>query len=313
MRFNLNRLFLGGIALCFAYCNSSAFAAEDYYLQGKKLYESGDSVSAQKYLIAEINIHPKNVSARYYLANTLLKLKDEQSAVKQYQACILLDPTGLTGQYSRSALNIIAKELARAQPKELPGNVSQTPQSNHASAVRTSALNISHQTSEIELRSVAECEARIKQVYLDADRKVQELEQERDQQIAENGEVVYRRTLLPGLRLGQAYPIYDPAEANQAIRQQYDIQIATIKQDSKKRADDISAQYKIQQAAVEDSAITIDKSYLNPNTNSTVNLIPSGTSIYTRNYQSSDAASGQAVPLLASPPKSLSRGSAPGR
>jgi aryl-alcohol dehydrogenase-like predicted oxidoreductase len=173
--------------------------------------------------------------------------------------------------------------------------------------MRESVQKVSNQTNEREQQGLTECNARIRDVRSQADRKINELETEKAQRILDNGMPITYRGALPGGRLGGRFTTYNPAQANQEIREDYDAQIARVRQDADKRIEEISVQFKKRASAFEDSALTVDKSYLNSQNDRNVTLIPSGTDIYTRNYQTSGEASGQPLPMLAAPPKALSK------
>src|SRR5271154_3881043 len=79
--------------IAFAWGCSPSFA-QDVFAQGKQSYQNKDLASAEKYFSAEIVLHPKNVLAHYYLANTLLLSGQAEVAAKEYEQCISQDPNG---------------------------------------------------------------------------------------------------------------------------------------------------------------------------------------------------------------------------
>jgi tetratricopeptide (TPR) repeat protein len=289
------QLLVFSILLCHACSHIPAIAAENYFEQAQHYYGAGEIATAKQYLQKELAVHPKNAIAHYYLANSLLKSGQNNEAIKEYQSCISIDPQCPSAQYSRLALNSLLGKSAS------PG------QERSPNPVRDSAQKVSNQTNEREQEALSECNARIKDVRSEAERKISQLENEKLQRIEDNGQPVVLRRVLYGGRLGAPFTTYDPAEANEQIRQDYDAQISRIRQDADKRIEEITLQYKKKAAALEDSAITLDKSYLGSHAEAKVNLVPAGTNMYTRNYQTSDDASGQPVPMLAAPPKSLPR------
>lgn len=301
MRLTQHSIF--GVLFLLGSFQDAAIANESLLTQGERYYAAGDIERARASLKQEVLAHPSNAVAHYYLANTLLKSGQTSEAIKEYQACISIDPEGPSGSYSRIAL----KSLVSNQPQPPSQASTSTPvPPNGQNPMHQSVQKVANQTNEREQQGLTECNARIKDVQAQADRKITELETEKAQRILDNGmPITYRRAFRGSL--GGRYTVYNPAAANQEIREDYDAQIARVRQDADKRVEEISAEFKKRAAALEDSALTVDKSYLNSQNDRSVTLIPSGTDIYTRNYQTSDDASGQPVPMLAAPPKALPR------
>jgi tetratricopeptide (TPR) repeat protein len=301
----LTQLLVFGVFLL-ASSRNAAIAEDDLLTQGKRYYAAGYTNKATLCLKQEVLVHPNNAVAHYYLANAFLKSGQTSEAIKEYETCISVDPQGASGWYSRLALKSLVSTPTPADHP--PPSLTSTPAPmDERSSMRGSVQKVSSQTNEREQQVLSECSARVRDVQSEADRKIAELENEKAQRIADNGmPVVYRRVMTGG-RLGGLFSTYNPAQANQEIRQDYDAQIARVRQDADKRIDEITLECKKRAAALEDSALTVDKSYLNSQNARNVTLIPSGTDIYTRNYQTSDEASGQPVPMLAAPPKALSK------
>jgi hypothetical protein len=105
------------------------------------------------------------------------------------------------------------------------------------------------------------------------------------------------------------YPIYDPGPANRLIQDEYQGKMDAVRNEASKKTDEVTAYYKNRQASVNESALRIDKGYLAPDQNSRVKIIPTGTNMYTRNYQTKDEPSGNPVPVMAPPAKSLQQSS----
>lgn len=291
----LTQLLVFGVLFSLTSFRNAAFAEEELLTQGEHYYSAGDIEKARLCLKQEVLAHPRSAIAHYYLANALLKSGQTTEAIKEYQMCISIDPQGASGRYSRLAL----KSLVSTPTNQQSITLAPAP-TGEQSSMRASVQKVSNQTNERELQGLSECNARIRDVRSEADRKINELETEKAQRILDNGPVVYRRG-----RLGGLITTYNPAAANQEIRQDYDAQITRVRQEADKRIDEVTLEYKKRAAALEDSALTVDKTYLNSQNARNVTLIPSGTDIYTRNYQTADEASGQPVPMLAAPPKAL--------
>jgi hypothetical protein len=160
--------------------------------------------------------------------------------------------------------------------------------------VSNSVQNIAREKDRIDQKLATECDARVKEIYAHAQEKVAVLEQELQDRIVANG---------------TPYPKYNKISLvpqwNQELRAAYNAKIDEVKEQAHKNIDLITALYKQKQAALDDSAVTLAKSYLNDKAASNIEVSPHGTNIYVRNYQTTDIPSGYTVPTLVAPPKSL--------
>jgi hypothetical protein len=121
---------------------------------------------------------------------------------------------------------------------------------------------------------------------------------------AENGQATYARNFR-----GRMFNVYDPGPANKVIQEEYQAKMDAVRNEASKKTNEITAYYKNRQASVNESALRIDKGYLTPDQNSRVKISPVGTNMYTRNYQTKDEPSGNPVPVMAPPAKSLQQSS----
>ncbi len=309
-------------ALFFALLFASNFAgvalAEDFLDEGKKMYAAKRFEEARHFFEAEIKTNPKNTIAHYLLANVLLELKQTADAQKEYQKSEELDPNGIAGQYSRLALSSISGKSSRSNAVVQPGqaNYQSTPlltfpgtaSPNTKSATINSAKKISSEVARLVQQQQAECDAKVKDILNGANDEVNRLKAEMQERIAENGPPQYVRTFVPMWGGGFRQPLiktYDPEPDNQIIRQDYAARIDRVGQRARREADQVIESYKQKQLALEDSALTLDKSYVNKNPTGNIILNPTGTDIYNRNYQTGDTASGNPVPVMLAPPKLL--------
>jgi hypothetical protein len=292
-----------GIALAIS-CTKSV-ASENLFEQGKEAYQKKDLTTAQKCFVAEIGVRPQNVFAHYYLANTLLISGQKDAAIREYQECVRLEPTGAAAQYSRVALKGIETNVSSKDARTTVQTRSQSVSEETQSPVKESAHRISCQTDALEQQAKDEWEARNRTIREDAQRKIAQLNQKKAEDVAANGQPVYARYGRYGQR---AVALYDPASLNQSVSENYDAQIARINEQADKQINELSIYYKKKLAAFEDSATVLEKSYLPSSRESNVNLVPQGTTVYARNYQTHDEASGQPVPLAASPARPLLQG-----
>ena len=270
---------------------------------GVLMYKAGHLEQAKQYFAAQIATDPKNAGAHYMLANVLLELRQTDEAQKQYRLSETLDPYGSTGKYSRLALTRLGNNSFAASSITMPASA--LSKDNMKDSVRA----ISSEALAQEQKEQAECDGKVSRIYKEADNKVEHLEDEMKELIAANGQPVYARvpvwnSCLIASSMGRLEKTYDPEPANEAIRQEYNPQIEKIKLQARQEADRIIAAYKEKAIAMEDSAVTLDKSYISKQTGD-VSLIPAGTNMYLRNYQTVDNPSGNPVPIMAAPAKLL--------
>ncbi len=264
----------------------SVSLATDAIDPGVLLYKARHLEQAKQYYEAEIAAAPKNAQAHYMLANILLDLNQSDEAKKQYQICITLDRYGSAGKYSRLALI------------RIDGNSSVATsifQSDRQQKIKDSVGKMSSEISEEENKQQAECDAKVKEIYAETDAKVTQLENEMQNLIASNGHIL--RTIR-GI-------YYDPEPANEMIRQEYYPRIDQIKERARYDANNVIETYKTKAMALEDCALSLEKSYINDKHSETVIVKPEETNIYIRSYQTADTPSGKPVPVMAAPPKLL--------
>ena len=283
---------------------SSALALDDVEA-GKKLYIDGKFDKAARCFQSAIAEDPDDATAHYLLANSFLALKQFAAAIAEYRTASQLDYSGTAGRYSRQALTSLSSTqaaLITASPKpEISNKTGQT--KGDTTDRHHSVTAISKQADEQSLQAETECNAKVKRMLAEGDGRVNKLEQEMRERIQANGNEAWSGA--PGCRRAVKY--YDPEPENRVIRDEYAPKIEAIKAEYRKRADEIIAMYKQKTAAVEDSAITLDSSYLQESKG--VRLNPLRTDMHVRSYETSDEPSGAAVPVQAAPAKALPRSS----
>ena len=84
---------------------AAEIAASDILKTGIALYERGDYVGAQNYLLKAVSGEFKSVAvAHYYLANTLMHSRKTNAALDEYQVCYNLAPYSSFSGYCRMML-----------------------------------------------------------------------------------------------------------------------------------------------------------------------------------------------------------------
>jgi tetratricopeptide (TPR) repeat protein len=212
----------------------SALAADDLLAQGKRFYQNGNYEKAGQCLQAQVKQHPKDAVAHYILGNVFVALKRNADAEKEYKTASSLDPKGSVGQYSTVALTNLAhhaydnvgsaasssQRAADNDPVSSLIRDTSTPEKRSTTYRRTVPDNDSEQQ-----RLIGERESKIAEIRRDADRKIGQLQSELQGKIDGNGRALRAR--------GRYY--YDPADANDEVKKEYQPQINSIKDDAEKR------------------------------------------------------------------------------
>lgn len=100
----MKKIFLG---LVLTLILSAKVFANDYYFIGVDAFNKGCYDAASSNLEHSIRINPKNVNARYYLAQCYLKQKRISDAADQYNRIIILAPTSDAAVLSQKGLSLI--------------------------------------------------------------------------------------------------------------------------------------------------------------------------------------------------------------
>jgi tetratricopeptide (TPR) repeat protein len=102
--------------ILFTYLSNTAYAmtkvknhslAGDYYAVGVDAFSKGCYDKAEANFEHAIKINPKNVNARYYLAQVYLKQKMISDAIKQYNKIIIIAPASYAAVLSQKGLFLI--------------------------------------------------------------------------------------------------------------------------------------------------------------------------------------------------------------
>lgn len=102
---------------------SSKVYAGDYYFVGIDAFKKGAYDKATANLEHAIRINPKNVNARYYLAQAYLMQKRVYDAKEQYNRIIILAPNSDAAILSEKGLSLIRNaELGKSASNILPSN-----------------------------------------------------------------------------------------------------------------------------------------------------------------------------------------------
>jgi tetratricopeptide (TPR) repeat protein len=206
---------------------TSAIGADDLVAKGKQFYQQGKYQKAEQCLESQIRLHPKDATAHYLLGNVYVALLKNSKAAREYQTAAVLDPKGSVGEYSRKGIenlsNHVEEERRMAAPPPQPFSTSRTDNaSQHAAA-----------EADQQERLTAERDAKIAEIRNDAEQRIGRLQAEMRSNIEANGHALRAR--------GRYY--YDPADANEEVKKQFQPQIDSIKNDTQKRIEELRSLY----------------------------------------------------------------------
>ncbi|MBY0357972.1 MAG: CDC27 family protein [Candidatus Obscuribacterales bacterium] len=148
-----------------------------------KAFKTGNYAKAAGIGEAVIKAYPKNVEARYYLANSYLKLNKYDLAQEQFKACTELAPKTQVAKFSQQALLELAKypkpQAPSATGKALlptlpPESTSEPNQLNRA------ILNECH-TEQSRIMSTAK--ARMDRIHNEASKEIAKIKQQAEHDI----------------------------------------------------------------------------------------------------------------------------------
>ncbi len=290
---------IAGLSILLTLQVQSCASAENLLDEGTRLYKESNFEKAGRCFEAEIKTNPNNAKAHYLLGNIFFELNRQQEAAQEYRRAIGIDGHGPVAQYSQQGLAAIERSKVGTGTTRGASTLQAGPQDSEVNAIQKSAKAISNQTNETESHASEECEARIRDTTRDAEKRIADLQREMQEKIDANGQAVYASGRFRVMK------IYDPARENQAIKDDYQRQISAVKDEQNKKIAALKLSSKERQVAAEDSAITLDKEYVDRKHGGTVKLAPSGTNVFVRSYETGSEASGNAVPIALPPAKTL--------
>ena len=107
----MKKFFLSS-CLVFLLANNASVFAGDYYIVGVDCFKKGLYSQASSSLEHAIKISPKNVNARYYLAQSYLIQKRTEDAIDQYDRIIVLAPTSEAARLAQRGLSLIQQSYS---------------------------------------------------------------------------------------------------------------------------------------------------------------------------------------------------------
>ena len=302
-----------------------ARAATDNLEEAKHLYAAGDFDDAKESLIIELQKSPNNAAARYMLGNTYLELDEKEHAIGQYTAAVQLNPNSQAGKFSHDALIRLSAQAQAAvsqstssshavRPDYTPAHSgaslrsSMTTPGEQSSLVKPPVENstqsigvdpaISSTTSQGTLRNSEfsqECDAKVNRILQEQDKVIKALAIERDGKIAENNSQKFLNS----------YGRYDPRADNSALQREFSQRRDELQAVSARRCDEIRAYYRSKEDAMQDTISAVQDNLSKASGKRAIKMVPLGTNIFTRNYQTTGETSGAPIPVRAAPAKLL--------
>ncbi|MFA5983139.1 MAG: tetratricopeptide repeat protein [Methylococcaceae bacterium] len=129
----LKKLLVLALVCSLVACGGAEGRKAKYLAEGKKLFEAGDFQKAQLSFKNVLQIDPKNIEARYQMAEASRQLNDLQGAVGQYLAVIGEDPKHVMARLRMGQVYLLvnkadeaekmAKEVQALDPENVEGMV----------------------------------------------------------------------------------------------------------------------------------------------------------------------------------------------
>lgn len=259
-----------------------------------KSYNAGEYEAAEKLLRASCRQTPSDAASHYYLANTLVHLKQHEEAIEQYRVGYALDREGRIGNYCGRALKGYGFQLPDAAvSRAIAGTVSGVTSSTQKQllAITPPAAPISMGGAQPPLnRSVT------------AIRKQVEFEKQKNESVAEAtaaDAISLARTTVRSVRENaeqQIQRLYAPqrgrpalspeeiAYREQQIRNEAKAEEDFIMRQAATKADRYRKVGEMRRSALDQIADNLETQLSDDGKYSGVKLIPQGTNLYVRTY-----------------------------
>lgn len=282
----LSALFLGFIiALCSQLTAVASIAEMDPFDEGVRHFNACRFTHAANSFEEALLRRPKDPYIHYYLANALVHMRNHDRAAKHFQHCYQLDPFGPVSGYCRQALKLYRKPIP-ADP-DVFTNVPSKPPANVAPvAPSIGTLRMVEQQAQAEkLRHKDYAESMAMGIRGGAENKAR--------QIREDGELAAKKILHePVPIVGSGFhPIgflEDRRERAEQVRKQAEENARRVRE----MAEDQVAEYKTwseqKEKSLDEAAVSLQSQLKSSPVAGSVKLKPVGTSLFVRNYESSN-------------------------
>jgi tetratricopeptide (TPR) repeat protein len=270
----------------------------DAMKHAEQLFNASKFEEAAGWYKTELTKNPQNSTAHYMLGVALSKLNRKTEAIQEFKLAKEHDKAGTISGYSDQYLQSLTRANTpsskgvsfESRKPESTGPDSADDASKKDGTTHT-AEHIGKAATSASAALEAECDKEVERINKDANQKIQGLTAKKDKSLAEVPRSQYRNT-------GSYY-------LDQEIKAEYQQAVKYVRDEAARKEAEIKAHYRLKQAAFEDSAYAMHKSYESKNQVGKVILSPVGTNMNIRNYQTADEPSGNDVPIVAAPAKQL--------
>jgi hypothetical protein len=265
-----------------------------------KDYQAGNYQQAVVKLARITGADPFNVTAHYYLANSLVYVKEKQEAKEEYRLCYVLDPHGPLSDYCRQALVLFKEPIPSDRDAKIMRDTI-------FGALKNAGLNVPASGTPISPPG-APVSASIDQT-LSLIRKEEKFEKAKQQSIGDAGaqaaavqgeqaaRAVDARAEADIARLySRPSPGVQPLTLDEIRARELSIRNSAVDEknrilrDAQLKADRYQGVAKEKQVSLEQVADNLEKQLATPHSGKGVRLLPDGTDLYVRHYDSSSAA-----------------------
>jgi tetratricopeptide (TPR) repeat protein len=274
--------------------------SDDSFLEGRKLYAEGHYAQAAGLLNSYLIGHPEDARAQYLLGNSFVGLQRNEDAIQHYQQAIKLAPKSAVAAYSRDELAKLQALVPRARDSAQSANaasqdVKTSDSVGSTSSAKSSAFTAVHavnqQTDAHEKELQAEYEAKIKQVRLDAQTRINRLNQQKKEELSALGRPLWKN--------GQTYWTPDTEPVNEAYRGRID----DVNKETERKIADLNLECKSRVDKLEQFAVDSSRAYSGRESVGASHSNPASSNLHVHNYEIEGDVSGNPTPLIASPQK----------
>lgn len=264
------------------------------YDDGVRDYFAGKFQQAAIKLARASGVEPGNAMVHYYLANALVHLKDDQSAQQEYRICYALEPKGAVGDYCKQALQRYRASVPSAKEiEEIHGAIFggkspalATKKTHGEAQIDRSVTVIRRQVDWEKSKNKTEADTTADAAMEIAKNEVKRLNERLELDI---------NTFLNN----NPITIRNDQDVNFLTwREQTLMQMRNRSKDQQEKvmreAKDLKARYgkigQMRETALDQVADNLERQMSDKSSNSGVRLLPQGTDLYVRRYESTRTA-----------------------
>lgn len=278
--------------LC-ALVTASSADAQNYMQMGNWCMRIGDYQKAVAYFQGELSANPLNASAHNDLATTYMLMKMPVQAEKEFRRAAEIDFNGPIGLNARKALAqlkappvVIFRPVASAETKPSP-----VATKNGVTVLR--GINP-------EKKIIAAQEARERALDLEYKDRVAKVTAESEGAIAKLQQEQNQRLAAEGLTIVDAHSqtARNGTAATMALYEEYAKKIEEVQNDKDARLTELKKDYESKRASIKGTREMLHAALSKRRLNDNVQLVPTGSDVYSRTYRTWGEPSGNPIPLI---------------